>query len=965
MKTSTLKVSWLGQTALCLDGARVQPAKPSRKADLLLAYLALNTGISHERSNLMDMLCTNVKDPAGDFRGILKRAREMAGKGITEQFYTIEGANGGSALRFEANPGLRADVFDFRKPFGHAPSIEDLMSKAALYGGSFMPGYEAMDTMGWVERTRAGLDAQFCDLMKRLLDELFAAERWHDLLIWAEHWIARSDLPRDAYSDMLAAYSELGDLPKLEATYKRYVHALDDIGVTPSEDLQRQYDFWRKALLDRYSKPHQSTRPSPTVIPSDLPQAQPPKPMPQPPTSFIGRAGDLAKIAEKLGDAECQLVVLVGIGGVGKTRLALHAAQLASAAFEDGLAYVHLGQVRSDEQFAAALADALSFTRYGQSPLLAQLQNYLREKKLLIVFDSFEHVLQAWNTAPGVADGAQLLDELLNIAPGLKVLVTSRERLNLPREHALPLDGLDYPNGNLRAEDVSDDEIERYGAIKLFLRTARRVRTDFSLQDEKAGVVRICRRARGLPLAIDLAAVHVAGMSAADIADAIDANLDVLEASGAFAEDEDPRHRSVRATFEYSWKMLPQESQKVYAQLSMFAGSFSREAALSVVDAPQHVLSALVGNTLLRYDFRDRRFDMHDLLRQFAADKLLWDGLSEPDLPTRMADYYLSFARRNQNRYTELEPEWGNFLAAMRYAHVQQRWPVVLEFADVLGDAWFMRARFSEAKQGFAFAYDAALKCNDEKAMAHICYAWAITCIEQGEDAVAEDLLAKSQAIQEQQDNWGGVINTLAKRARIKFRMERDDDVRQLCQGVLALQNKTEDVAAVLEALCLLALVEMYAKNLSVARGHCYQALQLGESAENELDRANVLYACSQVCQVDGALTDALKYAQQSYEVYVRLGQLRRQANVLLQLSTIYGDNGEDDTALMNAQKALELYRLMHDRWSMVNVLIHMGDVYTRMGQTDLAKKAWRDGLTIGESLHHPRIAELVKRLAS
>ena len=317
-KTVILKISWLGQVALSLNDVRVQPNRPSRKADVLLAYLALNTNIIHERSKLTDYFCFDVQNPANNFRTILKCARDMIGKNSTRRGYKITKANGEGAVRFEPAAHLFIDVLEFRKPFNHTPTIETLMQKVALYSGPFMPGYESLDSIGWVEQIRAGLDRQFCDWMKRLLDELFAAERWNDIITWAEHWIAHSDMPRDAYNDLMAAYSELGDLPKLDATYERYKRTLEDIGVTPSEELQRQFDFWHAALVDSYRKPSESDRdPSKKMLPK-LPTPKKPKPLRLPFTTFIGRKGELDSIAKQLANPECQLLTLVGIGGVGK-----------------------------------------------------------------------------------------------------------------------------------------------------------------------------------------------------------------------------------------------------------------------------------------------------------------------------------------------------------------------------------------------------------------------------------------------------------------------------------------------------------------------------------------------------------------------------------------------------------------------------------------------------------------------
>ncbi|NJM41463.1 MAG: hypothetical protein HC853_12205 [Anaerolineae bacterium] len=486
---------------------------------------------------------------------------------------------------------------------------------------------------------------------------------------------------------------------------------------------------------------------------------------------------------------------------------------------------VSMGQVRTDEGLLASLANALNFVPYGQEPLQAQLQNYLREKQLLLVLDSFEHAFTEWDSA---TEAIQVLEELLTAAPGLKALVTSRQRLRLVGEHVLSVEGLDYPT----FVDVDVDEmakIENYSAIKLFMRTARRVRPEFELRDERAGVVRICQRAEGLPLAIDLAAVHVAGMSASDIADEIDKSLDVLEASGAFSADEDPRHRSVRATFEYSWRMMTPDEQRAFAQLSAFAGSFSREAAQHVVNAPQRVLSGLVSNSLLHYDFKAGRYDVHDLLRQFAAEKLHDEGLglSDAALFTRLSDYYLSFARRHQKRYDLLEPEWANFLAAMRVAHAGGRWQTLIEFAEALGDTWFTRARFSDARAGFALAVEAARRVENQEALAAHLRRHAQACIEQAGYAEASGYLDEALRLSYEVEDESLTAGVLCDQGKISLELGYDDKAEKLLLSSQNIFEKFKDKKGLAEVIDLRGRVQNRLGRNDLAAQLTSQAIQL------------------------------------------------------------------------------------------------------------------------------------------
>jgi predicted ATPase/DNA-binding SARP family transcriptional activator len=991
--------------------APVKVAKPSRKADALLAYLALNPGIIHERSKLMDMFCFKVRDPAGDLRGILKRAREMVGKGITEQYYTISNVNGDNAVRFAPTPLLHIDVVEFRKPLAPSVSIDDLVNRIKLCCGPFMPGYDGLDSVGWLEQTRAGLESQFGMLMKRLLDMLYNADRWEDVATWAEHWVACSGWRPDAYRDLSLAYSELGDLSGLEDVYKRYTHALIDLGVKPPEDIQREYAFRHKAITESLSAPRPARReaaqqpqatPSPSSKQTEPPKPKPPKPLPEQTTSFIGRANDLAKIANKLADMDCRLLTLVGIGGVGKTRLALQAAQQAAPAYADGVCLVGLGQVRTDEALLASLANALNFVPYGQELLQAQLQNYLREKRLLLVLDSFEHVLTEWDSA---TEAIQVLEELLTTAPGLKVLVTSRQRLRLVGEHVLSVEGLDYP---VAVDDDVDGvaKIENYSAIKLFMRTARRMRPEFDLRDERAGVVRICQRAEGLPLAIDLAAVHVAGMSASDIADEIDKSLDVLQASGAFSADEDPRHRSVRATFEYSWRMMTAEEQRAFAQLSAFVGSFSREAAQRVVDAPQRVLSGLVSNSLLHYDFKASRYDVHDLLRQFAAEKLhdASLGLSNPALFTRLSDYYLSFARRNQKRYDMLEPEWANFLVAMRVAHAHARWQTLIEYAEALGDTWFTRARFSDARVGFALAVQAAMQAEDEPAIARFWQQQGRSCIEQGDYDEAAGYLNRSLDLCQQLADERGIADAQYGLARIAFERGQLAESEQRLAACRQLREALKDVWGIAEAmhglakiafgnrsypeaiqldksaldllsgegevrtihskiLCYLAISHGYIQDYESAKTYSQKMLEVCQELQDEGEYAIALYTLSEVCLRTNDLNAAYEHGERCANLLRRMGDRKTLAHITFHLCTVEYARHHFEAAVRFGRQSLDMYKTMNDERSMVRPYMFVGDSLNKLQDSESAKQAWLEGLGIASRMGHPQADALKERL--
>lgn len=413
---------------------------------------------------------------------------------------------------------------------------------------------------------------------------------------------------------------------------------------------------------------------------------------------FVGRDAELADIARLLSNPACRLLTLVGPGGIGKTRLAIEAVQR----FPDRLCFVPLQPLTSSDFLVSAIADALDFQFYSGDEPEQQLLDFLRDKSWLLVLDNFEHLL----------DGATLLSEMLAHAPEIRLLVTSRERLNLVEEWVLEVGGLVFPASE------SDADPERYSAVELFVQHARRVKSSFRLTEaECSAVIRICHLVGGMPLGIELAATWARALSCDAIADEIERSLDILETP---ARNVEPRHRTMRAAFEPTWKRLSDEEREAFMRLAVFRGGFTREAAEAVAGAPLRTLTALVDKSLVRVD-ASGRYDLHELLRQYAADKLSDVGEAQTTTQRHLA-YFLKLAEQAEAHiygreqlawFDQLEIELDNLRAALTRSVQNRLNEAGLRLAGTLG--WFFqyRAHWHEGltwlKHLLAMAPDAAL----------------------------------------------------------------------------------------------------------------------------------------------------------------------------------------------------------------------------------------------------------------
>src|SRR5947208_7908793 len=408
------------------------------------------------------------------------------------------------------------------------------------------------------------------------------------------------------------------------------------------------------------------------------------KNLPLPRTSFVGRASELEAIDRLLEDPEVRLLTLVGPGGAGKTRLALEAAARRVDRYPHGVHFVPLASVASPDLLAPALAESIQFAVDGAHSGFSakeQLLDYLSERSTLLVLDNFEHLVE----------GSALLSDIVERAPQVELLATSRERLNVQSEWVFDVDGLGLAeNGNGSAS-----------AVRLFVERVKQVAPGFAL-DDSAGALRICRLVDGMPLGIELAASWVSVLSCTEIADEIAGNIDFLATS---TRDVPERHRSLRAAIDQSWRLLTDEQRSAFSRLSVFRGSFDRGAAVAVSGADLRLLSELVGKSLLRRpDFG--RFELHELLRQYAAEQLRPSPGEEADARERHARHYAAMLLERQAALIgpelavardELRGELDNLRAAAEWTLAEDE-HAALEVLEALNVFLWMHSWFEAAE---------------------------------------------------------------------------------------------------------------------------------------------------------------------------------------------------------------------------------------------------------------------------
>ncbi|TML50033.1 MAG: adenylate/guanylate cyclase domain-containing protein, partial [Actinobacteria bacterium] len=409
------------------------------------------------------------------------------------------------------------------------------------------------------------------------------------------------------------------------------------------------------------------------LVHPDLPASFPPlvvlshrtSELPGEPSAFVGRAGELKKIRERLEDESVRLLTLTGPGGIGKTRLALHAAADQVDRFEDGVVFVDLSAARDSASMLAAIARRLGLHE-TREPLLDELARELREQRLLLILDNFEQVTASAPTAA----------QLLLGCPRLKLLVTSREALHVRGEHLFAVPPLSLPSQAQR--QVSGEQLVRYEAIQLFVERAREVRPEFRLTDDNAdAVVEICRRLDGLPLAIELATARINVFSPEALRDRLSSRLGLLHGG---AQDLPARQQTLRATIEWSYQLLEPGEQRLFELLSVFSGiSFDAvEAVAGKIDDLRGTgidtldgLASLADKSLIRQaeaGAGEPRLAMLETIREYATERL--DDLPDFSAAARRAHavYFADFAQR---QWGDLTGERGDTALASTAAETE------------------------------------------------------------------------------------------------------------------------------------------------------------------------------------------------------------------------------------------------------------------------------------------------------
>jgi DNA-binding SARP family transcriptional activator len=953
------------------------------KAMALLAYLALNRQ-AHDRTTLLALLWPEFDEASA--RNNLRRELSLLKAALNTEILDVD------RLQVVWNPqaDLWVDVLAFQAKISiyqahkHAPGdmcaacAAALTNAVELYVGDFAAGLSLPDSPSfdeWQFFQREALQQQLAEALQALVSWHRTRQEYGAALEFARRWLALDGLHEPAQRELIRLYAWLGQHSAALRQYDESARLLEkELGVEPEAETIELYEqikarrlsaptavapnnmagVPRSALLE----PKPTTQNSKLITHnSSLPRA----------AGFVGRQRELADLLRRLTDPDCRLLTIVGPGGIGKTSLAVQAARVLAeewrgvAALAEGVLFVPLAGVETTSGLLAALANAAQFEFYADVTPHQQLLDYFRGKRMLLVLDNFEQLLGA----------AEAIAELMAAAPHVRLLVTSRVALGLPAEWFHPIEGLSFLATTDEIAGLS--QLARYDAIRLFEQHARRIRSDFSLSQAAAHVVKLCRVVEGMPLALELAASWLKVLTVEQVVDALERGLDILTARDRSTPE---RHRSMRAVLEQSWRLLSDADQSALASLSVFCGRFSAAAAQAVAGAALDVLATLAEQSLLRCG-ADGRFQLHELVRQFAGEKLAAAPQQEAAARTQHSRHYLALleswnsALANGDRATaglEAAEDVENIQAAWSWASARYDVDAIEQALEALSNFYHNRGLYQQGladctlaaasalharrrplhtrligRQG-AFCYllgdyDAAngylercLLAAHSLALAHD-EASALALLGQiaawrGEYDLAQLRLRQSLALSRELNDKSGAATALERLAETLCDLGELQGARQLGQESLALSRELGRPDRIGHALDRLGYVAFCLGRYGEASAYYHESLAVFDSIEHQLGRALEIGGLGLVAWAGGEarLQEAQAHFEQSLAQFRQLGHQRHIAERLIDLSELASDSGAYMQAQQYAQEALTIARRLGS-------LIHISGSLSALGR--------------------------------
>lgn len=819
------------------------------------------------------------------------------------------------------------------------------------YGGRFLQGLDGSDWAtyeSWLELEREEVARLYRTALNAHAEELTAAGDHRAAFDARCALLVEDELDEAALRAVLRAAPAAGRAVEALSRFERFEKLVAaEFDLTPEAETAELAAQLRNSAAAA-SGPLATLAGGPATGSASATRARPP--LPQATTRFIGREAELAELSDLLSNPECRLVTLVGLGGSGKTRLALEVARRRQRHFAAGALFVPLVEAEDANQALLRLATALEVDASTEAGLEESVAEALREVELLLVLDNVEQV----------AGLGQVLARLLAATQHLKVLLTSRKRVGLAAEWLFDLAGLGVEAAGEAAPD-SD-------AVQLFLSAAKRVqpRLRFSKTDLQA-VARICRQVDGLPLALELAAAWVRAMPITQVAEETSRGFEFLSTD---VVDLAERHRSVETVLARTWEGLTEHQARTLAGMTVFQDGCTLDAAVSVTEGQLPILLSLVNQSLLYRDAAGR-FGIHPLVGQYAARVLAADRDWWRFAHDAHAQHYATFLERfapadkggAASSLRELEPELANVEKAWFYLVDAGRTERLAELVDALLDYYTILGQY---RRGVELGTETLARLTPGEPLAgrvRCSVLLALSNMARESGLLAQALTYAERAAAEAEGSGQVGMHARARRfgADVLQMLGRYDEAEAAYEVAVAAFTELAERAELANTLNSLASMDAVRERYDAATLRFERCVTLFEEVGDVLAKAIALNNLGYLADAMGQQTLAAQRYEASLADFERIQFVRGIAAIKNNLVVLYGSMGRLDEAEQMGEQSLALKAEMEDRLGIVISLKNLGDLSLMRGEPERALERYLPAIRLAlETEATPRLLQVL-----